>query len=112
MNNGIKWTILMLLFVATGLSFLDRQVLSMTIIKIQREFALSDVQYGLVNTSFLISYALMFTVGGRLMDSIGSKLGMGLAVVIWSVANMLHGVLANFYHLVAFRFLLGFGEGG
>jgi len=102
----------MLLFVATGLSFLDRQVLSMTIIKIQQEFKLSDVQYGLVNTSFLISYALMFTVGGRLMDSVGSKLGMGLAVTVWSAANMLHGVLANFYHLLAFRFLLGLGEGG
>src|SRR6187431_2115440 len=107
-----SWIILLLLFVATGLSFLDRQVLSMTIIKIQSEFNFSDVQYGFVNTVFLISYAIMFTVGGRLMDSIGSKKGMALAVLVWSVANTLHGVMTSFYQLLAFRFLLGAGEGG
>ena len=104
--------ILLLLFIATGLSFLDRQVLSMTIIKIQTEFGFSDVEYGFVNTAFLISYALMFTIGGRLMDTLGSKKGMLLAVLVWSVANMLHGIMNNFYHLLAFRFLLGVGEGG
>ncbi len=104
--------ILLLLFVATGLSFLDRQVLSMTIIKIQSEFGFSDVQYGFVNTAFLISYALMFTIGGRLMDTIGSKKGMLFAVLIWSIANTLHGIMTSFYQLVAFRFLLGVGEGG
>lgn len=104
--------ILLLLFVATGLSFLDRQVLSMTIIKIQSEFGFSNVQYGFVNTAFLISYALMFTLGGRLIDGIGSKKGMALAVLIWSIANTLHGIMANFYQLLAFRFLLGAGEGG
>ncbi|HVW62207.1 MAG TPA: MFS transporter, partial [Puia sp.] len=76
-----------MLFIATGLSFLDRQVLSMTIIKIQSEFGFSNVQYGFVNTAFLISYALMFTIGGRLIDRMGSKKGMGLAVLIWSIAN-------------------------
>lgn len=112
MNKILPWIIVLMLFIATGLSFLDRQVLSMTVIKIQEEFKFSDVQYGLVNTSFLISYALMFTVGGRLMDSIGSKVGLAIAVAVWSVANMLHGVMTGFYQLVAFRFLLGLGEGG
>lgn len=111
-NNYTHWVVLSLLFIATGLSFLDRQVLSMTIIKIQAEFKFSDVQYGIVNTAFLISYALMFTVGGRLMDTMGSKLGLALAVGIWSVASSLHGIMNSFYQLVAFRFLLGVGEGG
>ena len=105
------WLILALLFVATGLSFLDRQVLSVTIIKIQAEFKFSDVEYGFVNTAFLISYALMFTVGGRLIDTWGSKIGLGLAVGIWSLACGLHGVMTGFYQLLAFRFLLGIGEG-
>lgn len=111
-GRSTPWIVLSLLFIATGLSFLDRQVLSMTIIKIQQEFNITDVQYGMVNTSFLISYAIMFTVGGRMMDTLGSKLGLALAVGIWSIANTLHGVMAGFYHLVAFRFLLGIGEGG
>jgi ACS family hexuronate transporter-like MFS transporter len=111
-RNFIPGVILFLLFIATGLSFLDRQVLSMTIIKIQDEFKFSDIDYGLANTSFLISYAIMFTLGGRLMDTIGSKKGMALAVGLWSIASALHGIMNNFYQLVTFRFLLGVGEGG
>jgi MFS transporter, ACS family, hexuronate transporter len=107
----LPWLILALLFVATGLNFLDRQVLSMTIIKIQTEFKFSDVEYGFVNTAFLISYALMFTVGGRLIDTWGSKIGLAVAVGIWSIACGLHGTMTGFYQLVAFRFLLGIGEG-
>lgn len=111
-KHKVRWVIVSLLFVATGLSFLDRQVLSIAIIKIQEEFHITDVQYGMVNTSFLISYALMFTLGGRLMDIVGSKKGLALSVGLWSIANTLHGVMQGFYQLVAFRFLLGMGEGG
>jgi len=110
-KSYLPWLVLALLFVATGLSFLDRQVLSMTIIKIQAEFKFSDVEYGFVNTAFLISYALMFTVGGRLIDTWGSKIGLAVAVGVWSIACGLHGVMTSFYQLVAFRFLLGMGEG-
>ena len=110
-KNFLPWIVLAFLFVATGLSFLDRQVLSMTIIKIQTEYKFSDVEYGFVNTAFLISYALMFTVGGRLIDTWGSKIGLAVAVGIWSLACGLHGVMTGFYQLVAFRFLLGMGEG-
>ena len=106
----LPWLILALLFVATGLNFLDRQVLSMTIIKIQTEFKFSDVEYGFVNTAFLISYALMFTVGGRLIDTWGSKIGLAVAVGIWSIACGLHGAMTGFYQLVAFRFLLALNE--
>ncbi len=112
MKAKIRWFILTLVFIATGLNFLDRQVLSMTIIKIQDELNITDVQYGIINTSFLISYALMFTIGGRLIDKIGGKLGLALSVGIWSTASMLHGIITGFYHLLTFRFLLGVGEGG
>ncbi|MDR6783360.1 ACS family hexuronate transporter-like MFS transporter [Pedobacter africanus] len=112
MKNNIRWLILILVFVATGLNFLDRQVLSITIIKIQKEFNLDDVQYGMINTSFLISYALMFTIGGRLTELFGGKIGLGISVLIWSAASALHGVIDSFYQLLVFRFLLGVGEGG
>ncbi|MGK6350897.1 MFS transporter [Parapedobacter sp. DT-150] len=108
----VRWFIAVLLFVATGLSFLDRQVLSVAIIEIQEEFGLTDVQYGWVNTSFLIGYALMFTVGGWLIDRHGSRLGLAASVGIWSLANVLHGIMNGFHQLAAYRFLLGVGEGG
>lgn len=84
----------------------------MTIIKIQEEFHFTDFQYGMVNTSFLISYAIMFTVGGRLMDTLGSRIGLLLSIGVWSLACGLHGFVTNVYQLMAFRFLLGAGEGG
>lgn len=110
--KSIRWVIVFMVFIATGLSFLDRQVLSMTIIKIQKEFNMSNVQYGWVNTGFLISYAIMFTIAGRLTDKYGGKIGLAVSVGIWSVANSLHGLMHNFVQLVTLRFFLGMGEGG
>ncbi|WP_421826678.1 MFS transporter [Larkinella sp.] len=112
MKNNLRWLIVFLLFIATGLSFLDRQVLSIAILKIQEEFNITDVQYGMINTSFLISYALMFTLGGWLIDRIGGKMGLALSVGLWSIANSLHAVMTSFTQLLTFRFLLGMGEGG
>ncbi|MBO9616906.1 MAG: MFS transporter [Dyadobacter sp.] len=110
-KNYVRWWVVFLVFVATGLSFLDRQVLSIAVIRIQEEFGFSDVEYGWVNTSFLLSYALMFTVGGWLIDRIGARKGLGIAVGVWSVANALHGVMTNLPQLLTFRFFLGMGEG-
>jgi ACS family hexuronate transporter-like MFS transporter len=104
--------ILGFLFVATGLSFLDRQVLPVTIIKIQEDFHITDIQYGIINTSFLISYAIMFTVSGRIMDMIGGRKGLAVSLGIWSLASCLHGTMSGFIQLLSYRFLLGAGEGG
>lgn len=108
----LRWLVVFFVFIATGLSFLDRQVLSIAILKIQEDFHISDTQYGWVNTSFLLSYAIMFTVGGWFIDRAGSKRGLAWSVGIWSVANTLHGFMTSFPQLIAYRFLLGVGEGG
>lgn len=112
MASQLRWFIVFLLFIATGLSFLDRQVLSIAIIKIQEEFHITDVQYGMINTSFLVSYAIMFTLGGWLIDRVGGKTGLAISVGLWSVANSLHAVMNSFTQLLTFRFFLGMGEGG
>lgn len=108
----LRWFVVWMLFIATGLSFLDRQVLSIAIIEIEKAFGLTDVEYGWVNTSFLVGYALMFTLGGWLIDRYGGKIGLAASVGVWSVANMLHGIMTGFHQMAAFRFLLGVGEGG
>jgi ACS family hexuronate transporter-like MFS transporter len=110
--KNLRWLIVVLLFVATALSFLDRQVLSISILKIQADLDVSDVQYGWINTGFLISYALMFTLGGWLIDKFGTRIGLAISVGLWSISNAMHGVVQNVWHLGTVRFFLGIGEGG
>ncbi|MDB4584813.1 MFS transporter, partial [Draconibacterium sp.] len=111
-SNLLPWLIVLMAFFATALSFLDRQVLSVSIIKIAEEFTISDIEYGFINTGFLISYAIMFTVGGILIDRYGSRLGLAVSVGIWSVATLLHSFANNAVQFGIFRFILGVGEGG
>jgi MFS transporter, ACS family, hexuronate transporter len=108
----IPWIIVFLAFGATALDFLDRQVLSVSIIKIKEEIPISDVAYGFISTGFLVGYALMFTVAGILIDRYGSRAGLAASVGVWSIANGLHGIAGNAMHFISFRFLLGVGEGG
>ena len=106
------WIIVGLLLVATSLSFLDRQVLSVSIIKIRDELTISDIEYGFINAGFLVSYAIMFTLGGVLIDRFGSRLGLAFSVGFWSFATILHSLANSEAHFGLFRFLLGVGEGG
>lgn len=112
MKNTKYVFILSLLLFATALSFMDRQILSISIIEIKRDLLISDTEYGLINSGFLISYAIMFTLGGILIDKYGSRLGLGVSVVFWSIATLLHAFCTNVFHFTLFRFLLGVGEGG
>jgi ACS family hexuronate transporter-like MFS transporter len=111
-RNWIPWLIVALAFMATALSFLDRQVLSISIIRIKEDFPISDVEYGFINTGFLISYAIMFTVGGILIDRYGSRIGLAFSVGIWSFATLLHSLANNAFQFGIYRFILGVGEGG
>lgn len=108
----LPWIIVFLAFLATALSFLDRQVLSVSIIRIKEDFEITDTEYGFINTGFLISYALMFTLGGILIDRYGSRLGLAVSVGFWSLATVLHSLANNAFHFFTFRFMLGLGEGG
>ncbi len=108
----LPWLIIIMVFFATALSFLDRQVLSVSIIKISEEFAINDIEYGFINTGFLIGYAIMFTVGGILIDRYGSRFGLAFSVGIWSIATLLHSFANNAMQFGIYRFILGIGEGG
>jgi ACS family hexuronate transporter-like MFS transporter len=106
------WVIIGLLLLATSLSFLDRQVLSVSILKIKEDLSISDIDYGFINAGFLVSYAIMFTLGGILIDRYGSRLGLAFSVGFWSFATLLHSISTSVFHIGLFRFLLGVGEGG
>lgn len=107
----VPWTIVALLFVATALSFLDRQILSFAIIRIKDDIHLTDIDYSRINAAFIIGYAVMFTGSGILIDKFGARFGLGFSVLLWSVASALHSLATRAVHFGAFRFLLGVGEG-
>ena len=105
------WILCGLLFFATALSFLDRQVLSVLAPELTREFGMSNAVYSRVVFAFVLSYTVMFALGGRLMDALGTRVGLGLSVGLWSLASGLHAAANGAVMLAASRFLLGVGEG-
>lgn len=82
-----RWRICALLFAATTINYIDRQVLGILIPQLQREFNWTDTQYGFIVSSFQLAYAMGFLIMGRLIDSIGSRMGYILSIAIWSVAT-------------------------
>lgn len=108
---NLRWWLCGLLFFATALSFLDRQVLSVVAPTICTELSISNQTYGLITSAFLVSYAVMFLLGGWFLDRVGTRVGLGLAVAVWTLASMLHAVARTPFQLGVFRFFLGFGEG-
>ncbi len=109
---GFRWAVAALLFVASALSFFDRQVLSVLAPRILSDLRLTNIEYSEAVSAFTLAYSVMFTVGGRLIDFAGTRLGLGLCVVFWTAASLLHAAVQGAPHLTAVRFLLGAGEGG
>jgi len=107
----IPWLVVALLFIVTALSFMDRQILSMSILKIKEEISITDTDYSWITGGFIAGYALMFTLGGVFIDKFGSKLGLALSLAIWTIASGLHSTATTVPQLILFRFLLGIGEG-
>jgi ACS family hexuronate transporter-like MFS transporter len=111
-NSRLRWHLCGLLFAATALSFLDRQVLSVLAPVVSKQLGMDSVAYAHVTTAFLLSYAIMFLVAGRLLDVVGTRRGLAVCVGIWSIASALHAAVRNAFELGICRFLLGVGEGG
>jgi len=97
-------------FIGTTINYIDRQALSVAAPVIMEDLSLSNEQYGWIVSSFLLSYAIMQFLSGRFIDKVGVKKGFSVAVIWWSIANMLHALSSGFRSLSAFRFLLGMGE--
>ena len=91
MNLGnYRWTICGLLFFATTINYLDRQVLSLLAPQLSKEFAWSNTDYANITAVFQFTYAFAMLLAGRLVDKLGTKQGFILAIIIWSIGAMLH----------------------
>ncbi|MBM3861334.1 MAG: MFS transporter [Verrucomicrobia bacterium] len=108
----LRWWIAGLLCLASALNYLDRQTLSVLIGTIKEELNLTNADYGKINSWFLISYAVMYAVSGRIIDVIGTRRGFVVFVCGWSLANMLHVFARTVGQFSGYRFLLGVFEPG
>lgn len=107
-----RWTVCALLFAATTINYMDRQVLGILAITLQKDLGWSESQYGLIITGFQLAYALGLVLCGWLIDRIGTRIGYALAVGICSIAAVAHGLVTSVLGFGAVRILLGFGESG
>lgn len=107
-----RWLSVLLVTAAIAISYFDRQTLPVAIAAIQHTIPISDQQFSYLQTAFLLSYAGLYVVGGRLLDRIGTRRGFMLIMLWWSIACALHGFATGFGLLLCARFLLGMGEGG
>ena len=107
-----RWYFVAIATAAIAISYFDRQTLPVAISAIQRTIPISNEQFSYLQTAFLLAYAGMYVVGGRLLDLLGTRRGFLAIMVWWSAACALHGAAAGFGLLLVARFLLGMGEGG
>jgi ACS family hexuronate transporter-like MFS transporter len=107
----IRWWIVWTLFGSTAINYINRQTLSVLAPTLTKQFHMTHVQYSQVVSAFQIAYALMWLMGGVLIDVIGTRLGLALAVVWWSVSSLLTAFANSVFTFGLFRFLLGMGEG-
>jgi ACS family hexuronate transporter-like MFS transporter len=108
----VRWWIVGLLFLATTINYIDRQTLSVLSTTLREELNLTDRDYANCVSAFLVSYAIMYSVSGRIIDRVGVRLGASVCVVWWSIATALTGLARGPLSLMFFRFLLGIGEPG
>lgn len=107
-----KWYYVGLVAVAIAISYFDRQSLPVAIAAIQKNIPLSDQQFSYLGTGFLVTYAAMYILGGRLLDALGTRRGFLFIMVGWSLACALHAAASGFGVLLLARLALGAGEGG
>ncbi len=108
----LRWLIAALLLLVSVLNYLDRQTLSILARTIQTDLGINDAGYSQVVLAFQLTYAVMYLLSGRILDRVGTRLGMLCFVLWWSVANMLTGLAVGVLSLAFFRSLLGIGEPG
>ena len=107
-----RWYFIVMVAVAIAISYFDRQTLPVAIASIQRNIPLSNQQFSYLQTAFLLAYAAMYMLGGRLLDALGTRKGFLLIMLWWSLACALHSLATGFSLLLLGRLLLGGGEGG
>lgn len=108
----MRWVICGLLFAATAINYMDRQILGILAPTLEREIGWDEIAYGHIVTAFQAAYAIGLLGFGRLLDAWGTRIGYAISVGFWSLAAMAHAIASSTFGFGAARFALGLGEAG
>lgn len=108
--TNYRWVILSLLFFATTINYIDRQVIGMLKPYIEKDLAWSESDYGYIVSAFQLAYGFGLLLSGRLLDKFGTRWGYTLAISIWSFGGMLHAGVRSLFGFASARAILGMGE--
>lgn len=107
-----RWLVCALLFFATTVNYVDRQILSLVKPILDSELHWNNAQFGQVNAAFQAAYAVGLLGFGKLIDRFGTKLGYGISIAAWSTAAIGHAAASSVGGFALARVALGLGEGG
>lgn len=110
--GNYRWVIVALLFFATTINYLDRQIIGLLKPTLEREFNWTETDFARIVMAFTAAYAVGLLISGRVIDKIGTKLGYTITVIVWSVAAMLHAIARSAFGFGIARVGLGLGEAG
>jgi ACS family hexuronate transporter-like MFS transporter len=108
----VRWTICAMLFAATSINYMDRQVIGLLKPTLHTAIGLTEVDFGYIIAAFQAAYAIGLLVAGRLVDKLGSRKGYTLIMGTWSLAAMAHALARSAFGFGVARFFLGLGEAG
>jgi ACS family hexuronate transporter-like MFS transporter len=107
-----RWVIVAMLFAATAINYVDRQMIGVLKPTLSKEFSWSEGDYANIVFWFQVAYAVGYISFGRIIDKVGARLGYALAIVVWTISHMAHGLATGAVSFAAARFGLGIGESG
>lgn len=109
---SLRWWIGAILFASTAINYIDRQTIALLAPYLKQNYHWTNTDYAHIVVAFRVAYSIGQTVCGRLMDRLGTKRGLSITVLWYSVVSMLTPLARGFYSFLGFRFLLGAGESG
>ncbi len=112
LSPRFRWYICGLLFFATTINYIDRQVIGLLKPVLEKEMGWKESEYGWIVFAFQAAYAVMMPLAGRLIDWAGTRVGYAVAVALWSMAAMAHSLPRSALGFGAARFGLGLSEAG
>ena len=112
-NSGnYRWVVCALLFFATTINYIDRQILSLLKEILDKDIGWTNEQFGWVNSAFQFAYGIGLLGFGWFVDRFGTKLGYAVSIIAWSFAAAAHALVGSFTGFIAARSALGLGEAG